>query len=103
MATKSGPPAVKRHRQMEESLRRMKVSRMDLMQIHIYSTGKRIWAHCSHGRTPDAFVTSASRTTIPAPTPELERLMKTKDFDFAQFNYSIAERDSRGSYPAAGP
>jgi len=81
-------------RQMEESLRRMKVSRMDLMQIHNLLDWKthlgtlRQWKDA--GRIRYIGITHYHSGAY----AELERLMKTKDFDFVQFNYSIAEREA---------
>lgn len=81
-------------RQMEESLKRMKVPRMDLMQIHNLLDWK------SHLGTLQQWK-AAGRIRYIGIThyhsgayAELERLMKTKDFEFVQFNYSIAEREA---------
>jgi len=81
-------------RQMEESLRRMKVSRMDLMQIHNLLDWKthlgtlQQWKEA--GRVRYIGITHYHSGAY----AELERLMKTKDFEFVQFNYSIAEREA---------
>jgi diketogulonate reductase-like aldo/keto reductase len=81
-------------RQMEESLRRMKVERMDLMQIHNLLDWKthldtlKKWK--AAGRIRYIGITHYHSGAY----AELERLMKTKEFDFVQFNYSIAERDA---------
>jgi diketogulonate reductase-like aldo/keto reductase len=81
-------------RQMEESLRRMKVERMDLMQIHNLVDWKthlvtlKQWK--SAGRIRYIGITHYNSGAY----AELERLMKTKDFEFVQFNYSIAEREA---------
>jgi diketogulonate reductase-like aldo/keto reductase len=81
-------------RQMEESMRRMKVARMDLMQIHNLQDWK------THGKTLKEWK-AAGRIRYTGIThyhsgayDELERLMKTKEFDFVQFNYSISEREA---------
>ena len=81
-------------RQMEESMRRMKVARMDLMQIHNLQDWK------THAKTLQEWK-AAGRIRYTGIThyhsgayDELERLMKTKEFDFVQFNYSIAEREA---------
>ena len=81
-------------RQMEESLTRMKVPRMDLMQIHNLLDWK------THLGTLQQWK-AAGRIRYIGIThyhfgayAELERLMRTKDFEFVQFNYSIAERDA---------
>ena len=81
-------------RQMEESLRRMKVERMDLMQIHnlldwkTHLTTLKQWK--AAGRVRYIGITHYHSSAY----AELERLMKTKDFEFVQFNYSIAEREA---------
>jgi diketogulonate reductase-like aldo/keto reductase len=81
-------------RQMEESLRRMQVARMDLMQIHNLQDWQthvktlREWK--SAGRIRHTGITHYHSGAY----AELERLMKMKEFDFVQFNYSIAEREA---------
>jgi len=81
-------------RQMEESLRRMKVQRMDLMQIHNLLDWKthqitlQQWK--AAGRIRYTGITHYNSSAY----PELERRIKTKEFDFVQFNYSIAEREA---------
>ena len=81
-------------RQMEESLRRMRVARMDLMQIHNLLDWK---THLStlkqwkaQGRIRYIGITHYHAGAY----GELQRLMRTKDFDFVQFNYSIVEREA---------
>ena len=81
-------------RQMEESMQRMKVTRMDLMQIHNLQDWK------THAKTLKEWK-AAGRIHYTGLTHyhsgaygELERLIKTKDFDFVQFNYSISEREA---------
>ncbi len=84
-------------RQMEESMQRMKVTRMDLMQIHNLQDWK------THAKTLKEWK-AAGRIRYTGLTHyhsgaygELERLIKTKDFDFVQFNYSISEREAEQS------
>lgn len=84
-------------RQMEESMRLMKVKRMDLMQIHNLQDWK------THARTLQEWK-AAGRIRYAGIThyhsgayDELERLMKSKQFDFVQFNYSISEREAEDS------
>ena len=84
-------------RQMEESMQRMKVTRMDLMQIHNLQDWK------THAKTLKEWK-AAGRIRYTGFTHyhsgaygELERLIKTKDFDFVQFNYSISEREAEES------
>ena len=81
-------------RQMEESMRLMKVARMDLMQIHNLQD----WQ--THLKTLREWKTSGRIRYLgithyhAGAYDDLERLMKTKDFDFVQFNYSISEREA---------
>ncbi len=84
-------------RQMEDSFRLMKVRRMDLMQIHNLQDWK------THAKTLKEWK-SAGKIRYAGIThyhsgayDELERLLKTKEFDFVQFNYSIAEREAEKS------
>ena len=81
-------------RQMEQSLSRMKVTRMDLMQIHNLQDWQthlgtmQQWK--AEGRIRYLGITHYHAGAY----AELERLMKTKAFDFVQLNYSIAEREA---------
>lgn len=84
-------------RQMEESFRKMRVSRMDLMQIHNLQDLR------THARTLAEWK-QAGRIRYSGVTHyhsgaygELERIMKTREFDFVQFNYSIVEREAEDS------
>lgn len=84
-------------RQMEESFRRMKVKRMDLMQIHNLQDWR------THAKTLKEWK-AAGRIRYTGIThyhsgayDDLERLLKTREFDFVQFNYSIAEREAEQS------
>lgn len=81
-------------RQMEESLQRMKVERMDLMQIHNLLDWKTHLGTLKQWKD-DGRIRYIGITHYHAGAyADLERLMKTKDFDFVQFNYSIAEREA---------
>lgn len=81
-------------RQMEESFARMRVQRMDLMQIHnlldwrTHLITLKEWK--AAGRIRYLGITHYHSGAY----DELERLMKMKAFDFVQFNYSIAEREA---------
>jgi len=81
-------------RQMEESFVRMKVTRMDLMQIHNLLDWKthlptlKQWKQA--GRIRYTGITHYHSGAY----SELERLMKMREFDFVQFNYSIVEREA---------
>ena len=84
-------------RQMEESFRRMRVTRMDLMQIHNlldWKTHARTLAEWKQaGKIRYAGITHYHSGAY----GELGRIMKTREFDFVQFNYSIAEREAEDS------
>src|SRR5262245_1085592 len=81
-------------RQMETSLRLMRAQRMDLMQVHnlqdvaVHAKTLREWKDA--GRIRYAGITHYHAGAY----AELERLVKTREWDFAQFNYSMAERDA---------
>jgi aryl-alcohol dehydrogenase-like predicted oxidoreductase len=81
-------------RQMETSLRLMRAERMDLMQVHnlqdvaVHARTLREWKDA--GRIRYAGITHYHAGAY----AEVERLVKTREWDFAQFNYSRAERDA---------
>jgi aryl-alcohol dehydrogenase-like predicted oxidoreductase len=81
-------------RQMEESMRRMKVTRMDLMQIHNLLDWrthlKTLQEWKASGRIRYMGITHYHSGAY----GDLERLVKTKEFEFVQFNYSMAEREA---------
>ena len=76
-------------RQMEESLRRMRTRRIDLMQVHNLSDVKtqlktlREWKE--QGRIRYLGITHYHAGAY----AELERLIKSEQLDFAQFNYNV--------------
>lgn len=79
-------------RQMEESFRLMRVERMDLMQIHnlqdwrTHTATLRDWQQ--RGRVRYLGITHYHEGAY----GELETLLKTRQYDFVQLNFSIAER-----------
>jgi diketogulonate reductase-like aldo/keto reductase len=81
-------------RQMEESMRRMKVVRMDLMQIHNLQDWrthlKTLQEWKASGRIRYTGITHYHSGAY----GDLERLMNTREFDFVQFNYSMTEREA---------
>jgi diketogulonate reductase-like aldo/keto reductase len=84
-------------RQMEESFRLLKTQTIDLMQIHNLVDWKtqtatlRQWKQ--QGRVRYVGITHYHEGAY----DELERLIKTRQYDFVQFNYSIAEREAENS------
>jgi diketogulonate reductase-like aldo/keto reductase len=81
-------------RQMEDSLRRMKVERMDLMQIHNLLDWKTHLATLKQWKAAGRIRYIGITHYHSGAYAELERLMKSKEFEFVQFNYSIAEREA---------
>jgi aryl-alcohol dehydrogenase-like predicted oxidoreductase len=90
-------------RQMEQSFRLMRTERMDLMQVHnlldvqTHLATMRDWQGA--GRIRYLGITHYHAGAY----RELERLVRTKQFDFVQFNLSMAERDAEERLlPACG-
>jgi diketogulonate reductase-like aldo/keto reductase len=80
--------------QMEQSLRRLRVPRLDLMQIHNLVDWRthlgtlRAWKEADRIRYLGVTHYTASGYD------ELERVLRTETVDFVQLNYSIAEREA---------
>jgi diketogulonate reductase-like aldo/keto reductase len=76
-------------RQMEESMRRMRARRMDLMQVHnltdVSTQLKTLREWKEQGRIRYLGVTHYHEGAY----AELERLIKSERLDFAQFNYNV--------------
>ena len=81
-------------RQMEESFRRLRVERLDLMQIHnlvdwrTHLKTLREWKQA--GRVRYLGVTHYTASAF----GELERVLRAEPVDFVQLNYSVGERDA---------
>ena len=81
-------------RQMETSLKRLRVQRMDLMQVHnladvaTHTETLKEWKQKKRIRYVG--ITHYTSSTY----AEVERLLKTKQYDFLQINYSLGERES---------
>ena len=81
-------------RQMETSFRRMRVERMDLMQVHnlvdvaTHTETLRSWK--AQQRVRYIGITHYTSSAY----AELERWLKTGAYDFLQVNYSLAEREA---------
>jgi len=81
-------------RQMEQSFSRLRVKRMDLMQVHNLADG------ATHTRTLAGWKDKGRVRYIgithylASAYSEIERLLKTGQYDFLQINYSIAEPES---------
>ena len=89
--TSGGPAGVK---QMEQSLARMRVKRLDLMQIHnlldwrTHLRTLREWKQA--GRVRYIGVTHYTASAY----DELERVLRAEALDFVQVNYSLGEREA---------
>jgi aryl-alcohol dehydrogenase-like predicted oxidoreductase len=81
-------------RQMQDSLRLMRTQRMDLMQVHnlldVSTHAKTLREWKDAGRIRYAGITHYHAGAY----GELEKLVRTKQWDFVQFNYSMAEREA---------
>ena len=81
-------------RQMEESFRLMRTQRMDLMQVHnlldlaVHSKTLREWK--TAGRIRYIGITHYHEGAH----AELENIVRTRAWDFVQFNYSMAEPEA---------
>jgi diketogulonate reductase-like aldo/keto reductase len=81
-------------RQIEESFRRMRVERMDLLQVHNLADVE------THTRTLKEMKASQRVRYIgithytASAYREIERLLKTQQYDFLQINYSLGEREA---------
>jgi diketogulonate reductase-like aldo/keto reductase len=81
-------------RQMQRSIERMRAGRMDLMQVHNL---RDVEAHTAsmrelkaHGRVRYIGITHYASFAY----PEVERLLRTRQYDFVQINYSLREREA---------
>lgn len=81
-------------RQMEASFRLMRTTRIDLMQVHnLLDLGthlKTLREWKAAGKIRYLGITHYHSGAY----AELERLVKTKEYDFVQFNYSMDEREA---------
>jgi diketogulonate reductase-like aldo/keto reductase len=81
-------------RQMEDSFRLMRARRMDLMQVHnlldlsVHAKTLREWK--TAGRIRYIGITHYHEGAH----AELEKIVRTRAWDFVQFNYSMAEREA---------
>jgi diketogulonate reductase-like aldo/keto reductase len=80
--------------QMETSLKRLRVERMDLMQVHnladVATHTKTLTDWKAKGRVRFIGITHYSTSAY----AEVEKWLKTGQYDFLQINYSLAERES---------
>ena len=80
--------------QMETSFKRLRVERMDLMQVHnladVETHTKTLLDWKAKGRIKYLGITHYTSAAY----AEVERLLNTGRYDFVQINYSLGERDS---------
>ena len=84
-------------RQMEESFRLLKTQTMDLMQIHNLVDWKTHTATLKQWKQQERVRYIGITHYHEGAYDELERLIKTREYDFVQLNYSIAEREAENS------
>jgi diketogulonate reductase-like aldo/keto reductase len=81
-------------RQMEISFKRLRVERMDLMQVHnlvdVGTHTKTLLEMKSRKKIRYLGITHYTSSAY----AEVERWLKTKQYDFLQINYSLGERES---------
>jgi len=81
-------------REMETSFKRLRVERMDLMQIHnlldvgVHTRTLREWKQS--GRVRNIGITHYTSSAY----PDVERWLKAEQYDFLQINYSLGEREA---------
>jgi diketogulonate reductase-like aldo/keto reductase len=84
-------------RQMETSFKRLRVERMDLMQIHnlldveTHTETLKDWKN--KGRVRYIGITHYTASAY----PEVERWLATGSYDFLQINYSLGEREAEST------
>ena len=80
--------------QMETSFKRLRVERLDLMQVHnlvdVATHTKTLQDWKAQGRVRHVGITHYTASAY----AEVERWLKTGAYDFVQINYSLAERDA---------
>lgn len=80
--------------QMRTSFRRLRVERMDLMQVHnlvdVATHTRTLLDWKSKGTVRYVGITHYTSSAY----AEVERWLKTKQYDFLQINYSLAEREA---------
>lgn len=81
-------------RQMEISFQRLRVDRLDLMQVHnlvdVGTHTKTLKTWKAEGRVRYIGITHYTSSAY----PEVERWLRTGDYDFVQINYSLDEREA---------
>jgi aryl-alcohol dehydrogenase-like predicted oxidoreductase len=81
-------------RQIEESFQRLRVQRMDLLQVHnlvdVATQTQTLMDMKKQGRVRYAGITHYTASAY----AEVERWLKSRKYDFLQINYSLGEHDA---------
>jgi len=81
-------------RQMEESMKRMKRRRMDLMQVHNLLDVQTHLKTLKQWKDENKIRYTGATHYSTSAHEELERLIRKEKLDFLQFNYNISERNA---------
>jgi len=81
-------------RQIEESFHRMRVERMDLMQVHNLADVEVHTPTLKELKARQRIRYMGITHYTASAYGEIERLLKTKQYDFLQINYSLGEREA---------
>ena len=81
-------------RQMEESFKRLRTQRMDLMQVHNLLDYRTHLATLGRWKEQGKVRYIGVTHYMASAHDELARVLASEDLDFVQVNYSIAERDA---------
>ena len=81
-------------RQMEDSMRKLRVERLDLMQVHNLVDADTHLATLSDWKTSGRIRYAGVTHYHAGAHADLERLIKRGDIDFVQVNYSLAEPEA---------
>lgn len=81
-------------RQMEDSMRKLRVERLDLMQVHNLVDADTHWATLRDWKTSGRIRYAGVTHYHAGAHAELERFLKRGDVDFIQVNYSLAEPEA---------
>ncbi len=81
-------------RQMEESLRRLRVRRIDLLQVHNLVDWRTQLTTLRHWKDQNKIRYIGVTHYTASAYEELASVLENQELDFVQLNYSIAERDA---------
>ena len=81
-------------RQMRESMQKMGVERIDLMQVHNLVDWETHLESMLEMKAEGVFRYLGITTSTPRQFADFERVMQAADWDFVQLNYSLGEREA---------